>query len=402
MAEARIARFDDIAADMRCRIREGVWRPDQMVPGRRALAAEYGVAVATLDRAVAMLIAEGHLRSDNRRGTFVSAGALDNAAGGTVAPLAWDVDAARATVVIVASIPGGVTGDAAQWPLLILRAAEDRFGALRGVTTQFVNRVRPDGSDASADETVAQILERAPDAVLLIGSQSIRAAMDERVSIPIVDIVFDPLPGAVCQVTIDEPYGGLKAAGHLLRNGYAPILYFSPFTVDWVEGRLSGVRAALANGVSGGPLVWPEYPALLPAGSLADRQDALAHAAVAELFAQGFDRGAGVVASNDIVAAAFMRVAAEHGFQAGVDYGLIGFDDYLWDADLSTMRPPLEQMGAEGARMVASLLAGEGSVSRVMLHHRLIARGSTRQRRVPERERSGAPCAVVANVAECV
>ena len=41
------------------RIAAGEWQPGEMIPARRVLAAEYDVALATLERAAGQLIAEG-------------------------------------------------------------------------------------------------------------------------------------------------------------------------------------------------------------------------------------------------------------------------------------------------------------------------------------------------------
>ena len=51
--------YERVAEGLRRRIAAGEWRPGEMIPGRRALAAHYGVAPATLERAAGMLIAEG-------------------------------------------------------------------------------------------------------------------------------------------------------------------------------------------------------------------------------------------------------------------------------------------------------------------------------------------------------
>ncbi|HEX5324039.1 MAG TPA: GntR family transcriptional regulator, partial [Capsulimonadaceae bacterium] len=67
-----LAVYKQIEKSLRHRINEGQWRAGTMLPSRRDLAKEYGVSSVTVERAIASLIAEGMLRADDRRGTFVA------------------------------------------------------------------------------------------------------------------------------------------------------------------------------------------------------------------------------------------------------------------------------------------------------------------------------------------
>lgn len=64
--------FRRVENDLRARLQAGHWAPGTMLPARPQLAKEYGVALATLERAVAVLIEQGLLRADSGRGTFVA------------------------------------------------------------------------------------------------------------------------------------------------------------------------------------------------------------------------------------------------------------------------------------------------------------------------------------------
>ena len=161
---------DHVVGDMRQRILEGIWRPEQMLPGRRALAAEYGVALATLERAVAVLMAEGMLRADNRRGTFVASTATElrkpavpAASHPSRAPLV-------ATVAVVASIAQEVSDNAAQWPLNILRACEDQLGTVPGITMRVVNAITRRRVLRSPTAVMEEIQQAAPDGIVLISN----------------------------------------------------------------------------------------------------------------------------------------------------------------------------------------------------------------------------------------
>jgi GntR family transcriptional regulator of arabinose operon len=65
------ATYLDIEADLRARLSSNKFPPGSMLPGRRELAVEYGVAVGTLERALNKLITDGLLFAYHGRGTFV-------------------------------------------------------------------------------------------------------------------------------------------------------------------------------------------------------------------------------------------------------------------------------------------------------------------------------------------
>ena len=63
-----------IAADIRHRITAGELRPGQRVPSTRALVREWGVAMATAAKALAVLAEQGWVRAVPGSGTVVSEG----------------------------------------------------------------------------------------------------------------------------------------------------------------------------------------------------------------------------------------------------------------------------------------------------------------------------------------
>ncbi|WP_369157945.1 GntR family transcriptional regulator [Streptomyces sp. R02] len=64
--------WPQIADDLRKRLRAGEWAPGERFPGTVALAAHYGVAQATTQKAVVALRSEGWLRLEVGQGNFVS------------------------------------------------------------------------------------------------------------------------------------------------------------------------------------------------------------------------------------------------------------------------------------------------------------------------------------------
>jgi GntR family histidine utilization transcriptional repressor len=74
-----VASFRDIKADMLARIRDGVWAPGALLPGEQALAAEYGVARATIHRAMRELAEDGLIERKRRAGSRVRAAPIRHA-----------------------------------------------------------------------------------------------------------------------------------------------------------------------------------------------------------------------------------------------------------------------------------------------------------------------------------
>jgi GntR family transcriptional regulator len=66
--------YAQIADDMREAIRSGELAPGQRLPSGRDLATQYGVALMTIQKALATLRSEGLLHSYRGRGTFVHGG----------------------------------------------------------------------------------------------------------------------------------------------------------------------------------------------------------------------------------------------------------------------------------------------------------------------------------------
>ncbi|MBC5786320.1 GntR family transcriptional regulator [Ramlibacter sp. USB13] len=68
-----LSRYAAIAAELRTRIAAGEWPPGTALPSEQVLAAQQGVAMATLRRALEVLAAQGVVERIHGRGTFVRA-----------------------------------------------------------------------------------------------------------------------------------------------------------------------------------------------------------------------------------------------------------------------------------------------------------------------------------------
>lgn len=73
-----VARYIQLATLFRRRIEQGAWRPDQRIPTVDELAAEYGVARATIRQALDQLESDGLIERFRAKGTFVRKGPAAN------------------------------------------------------------------------------------------------------------------------------------------------------------------------------------------------------------------------------------------------------------------------------------------------------------------------------------
>lgn len=73
-AEPGQSRYAALAAALRARVVAGEWPPGSALPAEQTLAAEHGVALGTLRRALELLASQGLIERIHGRGTFVRAG----------------------------------------------------------------------------------------------------------------------------------------------------------------------------------------------------------------------------------------------------------------------------------------------------------------------------------------
>jgi DNA-binding GntR family transcriptional regulator len=68
---APLAPFKQLAAILSARITRGDWQPDRAIPSEQRLVQQYGIARATVRRAIALLVEQGVLYVVPQRGTYV-------------------------------------------------------------------------------------------------------------------------------------------------------------------------------------------------------------------------------------------------------------------------------------------------------------------------------------------
>ena len=191
--------------------------------------------------------------------------------------------------------------------------------------------------------------------------------------VPVVAIDPHTGPADLPTVECDSFGGAVQATRYLIELGHSRIGFIAgrPDLRSSIA-RDAGYRRALAD--AGIPL----DPALVGSGSY--QQDAVRVAALEML--RRPDRPTAVFAANDISGLEIVRVASELGIDVPRDLSVIGFDDVPEASQatpaLSTVRQPMQVLGAEAVGMLLGLMEGKTpSVTHVKLPTRLVPRDTT-------------------------
>ncbi|GIG30625.1 LacI family DNA-binding transcriptional regulator [Cellulomonas marina] len=191
--------------------------------------------------------------------------------------------------------------------------------------------------------------------------------------VPVVAIDPHAGPSGLPTVDSDNLRGAVLATEHLLGLGHRRIGFVAG-RADLESSRLreEGYREALtAAGIAVDPaLVRPgDYRKESSRGPLRD-------------LLSSPDRPTAVFAANDLSAIAALEVARELGLDVPGDLSVIGFDDVPEAArttpPLSTVRQPIQEMGAAAIRLLVALLDGlPVAETHVRLPTSLVERGTT-------------------------
>jgi len=198
------------------------------------------------------------------------------------------------------------------------------------------------------------------DGVMVVSLRLSRQQLESfrRAGVPLVTVGV--LAPGVPQTITDDVMGGRLATGHLLALGHRRIGFVGDTThrlsaahlgFSSSQHRLSGYRQALA---AAGVCYDPGLVRRGPFGP------ANAETLAAGLLARP-DRPSAIFAASDTQAMGVLTAADRCGIAVPGQLSVIGFDDIESAAllGLSTVRQPLENSGAEGARRLCALLLGE-------------------------------------------
>ncbi len=383
--------YQQIQQEIRRRIREGEWPAGTFLPSRRTLARQHDVALGTIEKAIAELLADGTLRAQTGRGTFVADSPLSRCGREPEAvpspqPAASAARLARPALVGVISEFHLLDREREHcWEWNICRSLEQVLSDAGGFS-RVVDRAIPRDNWVSTRRAAEDLLNEGVDGLIVVGLAHVQKTANEVLSLPglrdkpVVYVSDFPLELLGSQISYDNTAAGHRAASHLHVNGFTELTFFAPFDVQWQDGRVTGARGALPQwGRSPKSLQVVRNGVELTGDNRADGAAQMRH-----WLAQGnpCDGARGIIAANDGLALGILDAAAAAGLDVGRDFGLIGFDDRAAaaQAGLTSLRPPLEQMGREAARLMVQALNGYPNHCRMAIAPNLVARASTRRR----------------------
>ncbi|HEY8588935.1 MAG TPA: LacI family DNA-binding transcriptional regulator [Naasia sp.] len=191
--------------------------------------------------------------------------------------------------------------------------------------------------------------------------------------IPMVAIDPHTGPADLPTVESDNFTGALQATQHLVELGHRRIGFLAgrPDLRSSIR-RHDGYRRALADaGI-------PFDPALVGVGNYLQQTAREPASALLSLR----NRPTAIFAANDVMAIGILEVAASLGLRVPDDLSVIGFDDVpeasRANPPLSTIRQPMQTLGAAAAKLLLALLNGDQpQETHLRLPTRLVRRATT-------------------------
>ena len=358
------APYKRIENDLRRKICGGLWQMGSQIPSRQQLAREYGVDVSTVQRAVSALLSEGIVSSDGSRGTFVKSLPLREDVQGAPEPRQASISAAaRAAGEKTIGVAGRFAPEIPQQlvPYVLAHALEVALDAENDVNLRFYDTFFDYAHSLPIHEAAASLLSGGLDALAVIHPEAsdiapILSAV-WRTQTPFVAIPHVRLDEPISQVCIDHMYDGYQAARFFVERGITDLVFVRLGNHIWSNQRLHGARRAVQSaGLAARSLaVFPEMRQVATPDNVDEFRDLLRKWAF-EALREGRMPQA-VIAANDDMALEILDVALEVGSKPGIDFQLLGFDDIpaARRRGLSTLRPPLFEMGQEAARLLTSM-----------------------------------------------
>ena len=379
---------------MRDCIRTGLWCPGMMLPSRRELAKEFDVDLNTLQRAIGPLLADGLLRADIGRATFVAERPV-RAVQSDLIPAALPAGRRPASSPRPGTRIGIVTGlyirytqySDADYVYASVSAIE-RYFAAQGVASMVAD-VTKLGQRISTADAMRSLAEHDVSG-LIVTSDCDDEAVDymNALGIPVVFMGAETVARRVPYIYYSNREAAMDATRHLIDKGCRKLHFFAPARSRWAEERLAGVTLEVKRHPDVGIDQTTTFGHRIQPAHDFDQIEA-GRIAAGELFDRG-ERFDGVIAANDLFARGYMDEASERGLSSKSDYMIVGFDDstrIAAAAEITSMRPPIEQMALEAAQLLSRGLAGDDIRRHIALFSDLIPRTSTYRASEPENER---------------
>ena len=190
--------------------------------------------------------------------------------------------------------------------------------------------------------------------IIVTGSLSEQMILKTAESIPVVAVGYNIEGENIRSLNLDNVMGGYIATLHLLQLGHMNIAHIKGLeSQPDSRARLKGYKKALLEAN-----IKPN-PKLIKQG---DFRSETGYKMTVELIESKVHFSA-LFAANDQTAYGAIKALTDHGYKVPEDVSVIGFDDlavsqYFTPA-LTTLRQPIEEIGALCARSMLNLLSGE-------------------------------------------
>lgn len=342
-------RYEILRETLRERARRD-FSPGEKFPTQRALMAEYGASLSTVDRALRELVADGVLMRSQGRGTFIREENPERPpAGNQIALL----------------LARNVTCNAHAFYAEILFEINDRLSAAGCSFAYFYT-----DESGTPRELVRHLTEggRFRGAILINRIPEELAAELKRVGMPfvVVDNRIDS-PG-ICCITGENEAGAFTMVEYLIAQGHRRIGFVStPLQTTFLERYIGYCNALLAHGIPVDKSIVQRF----------FRYES-AEADLAGMLECDAPPTA-IFAANDTMGAAVCRTLRKRGIAIPHDISVAGFDgDYIATQcvpRLSTMEVPRREMGRAAVTALLAQIAGKPAES-VTLPVKLIERES--------------------------
>ncbi len=357
---APVPLYQQVAADIRRKIVSREMPVGSRIPPHRDLATQYGVSIITINKALSGLVSEGLLYSHVGRGTFVM-----------VRPASTSGIAAPTTI-------GFVLRDlSSPYFSLIAHGAQQRADAL-GVGVLFAsssNRVDRE------EEQIRRLLALGVHGFIVV-SMSRTSQLNESVQ-ALHEAKF---PYVVVSYTVGEdvPYvgGDLDMAGYMAGQHLASLGYQRFGCLIDKRGspngelRMGGYRRALEE--AGAHI---DEAFIFEHAFSGEENDYRSGYAAGEVISKLARRPDAMFCFNDLGALGLEDGLLDSGLKVPDDVAIVGLDDIELAArarvPLTTLRQPVNEIGARALDAVLAALRGEQQPTRQLFKPELVVRAST-------------------------
>jgi DNA-binding LacI/PurR family transcriptional regulator len=215
------------------------------------------------------------------------------------------------------------------------------------------------------------LMERSVEGFIVIDT-----ILEKSLSLPVVVVAGHRKIEGVTNVVLDQKRAAELALRHLYQLGHRKIAFMRGGSHSSDADDRWACLMAVARDLK--LVIAPENAVQL---ELRVSTPELGFAPANDLITRGGDFTA-LVAFNDISAIGAIRAFMNHGFRVPEDISVVGFDDIQGAAfhnpSLTTIRQPLQQMGAVAARILLQRIRGQATFPDVVpIHPELVIREST-------------------------